>query len=238
MIKKIYISAFLVCIGHLLMSQTQDNNFNGVSIGIFVAPQFISWNYKYDEEYKEVVEIMDSVGEVKNGMSFGINTDFYFNHKSSLKTGLSISLYPYETINMKANVEDPLLPCGNFSHSGTDYFIDLPILYKHILLKRKRINFFVGAGLLNKFLFYTRTKTYSICNGNNELIDKSGSVAKSFNYFISTLLEAGIDFVISEHLILGLSPSFEYSLINIKRDREITKKYYQTRINISAAWNF
>ena len=222
--------------GQVVFSQNKTNKTKGVSIGLIIAPQFSNWSYNNNKEYQSAVDLMDSIFTTKNGGSLGFVAEFQLNNKSSLKTGLTTSIYPFETITMEANVEDPLIPCGKYSLAGSDYFIDLPFSYKHSLYKTTRINLFLGAGIINKFLFYTRTKSYSICNGEKDLMSKSGNVVKYFNYFIAASIEAGIEILITERFNVGFFPSFEYSVLNIKKDREITKKYYQVGLNLSAVW--
>ena len=220
MMKKIFkyllITIISLC-SQALLSQNEGNSTNRFSLGIIFTPQFSNWYYKTTPEDQFVVDYMDSVLTNKNGFSAGIIMEYDLNFKFSLKTGFQSSYYPYESIILEINnYDDPLFPCGRYSYTGSDHFIDLPILLKYNLYKTNRIKLFLSAGLINKFLFYNRTESYSEClgSGNRELISKSGNITNSFNYFIAASIEAGIDFSITDKIYTGLYPSFEYSFLN------------------------
>lgn len=226
----------LILFSHSLFSQSQAKKSDGLSVGVNFAPTFHSWSYRNSSEYDEVVSLMDSIMSSKTGIAFGVITEFYLNTKSSIKTGLTTSIYPYESIVMEANVEDPILPCGSYSSSGSDFYIDIPVSYKRSVYRCKNIDLTIGAGIMNKFLFYNKSSFYSVCGEGKELVSKSGSVVKQFNYLIAATVDAGFDLYLTKRLSIGVNPSFEYSLINIKKDREITNKYYQICLYIFAMW--
>ena len=98
----------------------------------------------------------------------------------------------------------------------------------------------MSAGLINKFLFYNRTESYSEClgSGNRELISKSGNITNSFNYFIAASIEAGIDFSITDKIYTGLYPSFEYSFLNSNKNKNFKKHYYLIGLNINVLYKF
>lgn len=222
--------------GQLLLSQDKMNKSRRISLGLIIAPQFSNWSYNTTAEYQEFVDVMDSIYNTKNGGSIGFIMEFHFDKKSSLKTGLTTSFYPFETIVLNVNGDDPTIPCGQISFSGIDYFIDIPLIYKYSLYSTKRVNLFLGAGIINKFLFCTRTKSFSICNGEKELTNKSLTLANDVHFFMAASIEAGVEISITERFNIGFFPSFEYSLINIQQDRQITKKYYQLGLNLIMAW--
>lgn len=225
---------------HFLFSQSDGERINRKSLGIVFTPQFSNWYYKSTPEYQWVVDYYDSVFIHKNGLSIGIILEYDINSTFAVKTGLQFSYYPYETIILEANVDDPLFPCGHFSFEGTDYFLDLPLLLKYDLLKTNRLIFFLSGGIINKFLFYERTKSYSECfsHKNRELIGKSGNFTKSFIYFIAASIEAGINISITDRIYTGLYPSFEYSFYSNMQKNDFNRCYYLFGLNISVAYKF
>ena len=230
-----YISiSILLIFGHNLFSQNEESN-NKYSIGIVFTPQFSNWKYKTSPEYQWFVDLADSIYIEKNGFSFGIISEYKINNKFDLDFGVVSSYYPYETIILTNNLpnQDPLLPCGRGSFSGSDHFIDIPISLKYNLINRNRVTLFVGIGIVNKFLLFERVKSFSECYNNKELISKSCKIVDFFNYYISGSLKAGIDISITDKISTGFYPSFEYSLFNIKKDREITRHYNLVGININ-----
>ncbi|NOU48787.1 MAG: hypothetical protein HOO86_17235 [Bacteroidales bacterium] len=238
-LKTTYVFLFIACFcGQTLFSQNESIRAERFSIGTIFAPQFSNWTYHNSPKYQTIVDLMDSIYTTKDGFSFGFVADFYLDKRSSVKSGILTSLYPIETIVMIANSEDPIIPGGRYSFSGIDYFIDIPLIYKYSLYTNRRVNLFLGTGVVNKFLFYTSTKSFLYNNGAKELMNKSGDFPNFFTYFIAASVEAGIEISITERINFGFFPSFEYSVLNVKKDREITRKYSQIGLNTSISYKF
>ena len=219
-----------------LLCQNEENASNRFSLGLVFAPQFSNWSYNYKSEYQDINDLMDSIYKDKNGFSFGFIAEYHFN-KSSIKSGLQTSLYPYETVILDVNnPANPEFSCGLYSNSGTDYYIDIPFIYKYSFFRTKTLNIFLGAGVINKFLFYSRTKVFSHCNGVKELINSSAEVVNDFQYYIAASIETGIEVSLIEKLVIGFFPSFEYSLNNKIKEGLIKRKYYQLGLNLSVGW--
>ncbi len=223
--------------------QTTKEKKDRLSLGFVFTPQFWHWYHRNSPELQSIVDMDDSVYNDKNGFSTGFTIEYDLNDKISLKSALLTSFYNYNTIPIELYPEDPSDPImmGRYvSYSGSDHFIDLPLILKYKFHEIKRFSFFVGAGFINKFLFWNREKVYMqyFPSGDKNLYSKQSGIVHEFHYMLAATAEAGGEYSINDKFRLSLYPSFEFSLLSPNNNPDMKRHYYLLGINAGISYRF
>lgn len=236
----ILISIFLIfSTSQILISQNTETKNNKILLGVNITPQFSNWYIKTTPENSWLTQVNDSTFKHKNGLSFGIDIDIPIKNKFSLKTGLLASFKRYETPLNKVNITDPILTYEYLSSTGSDYFLDIPVLIKYNYFSSKKIKLSIGCGIVNKFLIFNINKLYGshTPNSNNKsLLNKSSNLTNDFVYWLALKIEANLKYSITHRLSAGISTSYEHSITQNFKKSDISQFYYLFAVGLNISF--
>lgn len=220
------------------ISQSEESAKKGLALGITFAPQFIDW--QNDFKGHQFDEIIDSLSDKQLGFLVEINLEFEVSSKLSIKTGLGSSISRRKSNIIELNVSDPIIPSRYISWREISYFLELPVMLRYNLHRTDRWRVFIGAGIVNSFLFYNVQKLYAEYpeTVENELISKGGSFYNNFYMLMAVCIEAGIAYNFNNRISASFFPSFEYSFIDISSRKQIGNRgYYLVGLNLGVVYH-
>lgn len=220
-------------------SQDEIPDKKGLALGVTFAPQLYNWRIS-DSEWQWAYDLFDSLYNEEVGFLVEVNLEFELSNKFSIKTGFGSSIARNKSMIMDLNVTDPIIPSQHISMREISYFLELPVMLRYDLYKTDRWRVFLGAGIINKFLFYNVVKSYAEYpeTGETEFWMKDGSFVNNFYMLMAASVEAGIAYNFSSRISAAFFPSFEYSFVDISsRKQNSNRGYTLFGLNLSVVYN-
>jgi hypothetical protein len=164
-----------------------------------------------------------SSGSISRPLSIDFSIARTFGKRWSLQSGLGINWTKSTTFY------DYISP----SQIDASFFsLSAPLVAEFDFVKRKRLEFSTGVGIVNEIPFYSRSASlYPLLETN--------SVSKSFisGYMCSGLVNLGVSYKLTEKMKIGLHPNVRhYFFQSMKSDFPVLEKKTWIGANIGLVW--
>ncbi|KAA9333718.1 outer membrane beta-barrel protein [Adhaeribacter soli] len=215
--KKLIIAA-LAFVSFNSYAQTADLKPNSkIALGVSFSPDYSYRTLKSDADSKWIIDIREEVESAKLGYTTGANALINLSNRFSLETGLLFSDKGYKAkVKYIVTEPDPNAP-ESAKHNYRYLTLDVPLKVNYYITTGKIKAFASVGSSANFFMTVKRTSTYEYANGKTE---KKTVPASDFGYEkvdIAALASVGVDYALTENLLLRVEPIYRRSVTSITK---------------------
>lgn len=221
------IGLFLISVNGNCQKDTLSTKKKIIQVGAF---------YSSDYFIKKALDNTKYLGEYSS--TFGINFTRKIKKKSRIDIGLQFSSWNYRKEELVNGIA--ISPGNIIDVFYTTYYKDrsfeLPIKYNYFIFQKRKLNFYLLAGLNPSFLYRSITQLENQpINGEIILEPKQISNAKSiYSVTFSSTIGVGLEYQLKNNLSVSLQPEFRtkmiYSIWNYQ--------FYRFGVNFGVRYNF
>lgn len=194
-------------------------NTGKLSIGLSFSPNYSFRQLKYSEENKWIMDMRNDEEIPKYGFATGVNLHFQISRRIALETGIIYSDQGESTRdkNLTWATPNPAYPVkGNVVYHYQ--YIDFPLSIEYSTLA-KRINYSFSSGIIMN-VFIAKRSTVKLGYADGHKNRNTSSIDFGYNKInLSAILGFGLNYKISNRLVLQIKPVFQRSITSIVSDR-------------------
>lgn len=204
--------------------------FKSIRIGLSVSPDYNFRNLQAPDNLQNIADSRDDAELAKLGYTVGLRFVFALRKHFAIETGILYADRGYRSnLSLNDNLGNII---GSVDLKHHINYLEIPLKMNVALLAKKRIHFFLSAGLSgNIFLFENIDYAFDYFSGQSEESSARSNQNNLNRLSLTALGGLGIDLFLTKRFSVRAEPIFRYAIIS-NTDSSIKQYPYSFGANL------